>query len=109
MLKLFVAPLHVPYTGVTTMFATWGVLPALLTVNTPMFPLPLPARPMLVLSFIHVYPVAVPVNVTAVVLAPLHTVWFPAAPTDGVGFTVMLNTWLLPVQLTPPTYTPGSP
>src|SRR5689334_14738268 len=80
-----VAPVHEPYTGVTVMVATAGVLPVLMPLNEVMSPVPLPARPMLVLSLVHVKAVAVPPKVTVVVAAPLQTTWLVTAFTVGVG------------------------
>ena len=51
-----------------------GDAPPLVAVNAPMLPVPLAPKPMAVLSFVQVYEVPVPVNVTGVVIAPLHTV-----------------------------------
>jgi hypothetical protein len=47
-------------------------------------------KPTAALLLVQVYtvPVVAPVNVTAVVAEPLHTVWFATAFTVGVGFTV---------------------
>ena len=52
-------------------------------------------------------PATGPVIVTAVVVLPLHTVWLAIAFTDGVGFTVMVNTLGVPVQVTPPSVSDG--
>jgi hypothetical protein len=83
--KDLVAPVHDPYTGVTVMLATAGVLPAFSPVKEVMLPVPLAARPMLVLSLVQLNAVAVPLNVTVVVDVPLHTTWLPIAATEGVG------------------------
>lgn len=79
--------------GVAVMVAVTGVVPVLVAVKAPMFPLPDVANPMEPSLFVQVYvvPVTVPAKFTAVVLAPLHTVWLPTAFTVGVGFTVMVN------------------
>ncbi len=78
-------PVHDPYTGVTVMVATEGALPLLMAANEVMFPVPLAARPMLVLSLVQVKAVAVPVKVTAVVFDPLHNTWLAITATVGVG------------------------
>ena len=83
--KPCVAPVHEPYTGVTTMLATTGALPVFTAVKDPMVPVPLPARPMLVLSLVQLKLVAVPVKVIPVVAVPLHTTWLVTAATTGVG------------------------
>ncbi len=84
------------------MVATAGVLPLLVPVNDVMFPVPLAARPMLVLSLVHVKDVAVPLNVTVVVGALLHTTWLPMAATVGVGWTVIVNDLVGPLHVTAP-------
>src|SRR6185503_20634430 len=67
-------PTQVPNIGVTVMVATTGVVPALVAAKAPMLPVPLTASPIDALSFVQLKAVAVPVNVTAAVLAPLHIV-----------------------------------
>jgi hypothetical protein len=55
--KDFVGPLHITppvNTGVTTMVATTGLVPALMAANAPMLPVPLAARPIEVLLLVHV-------------------------------------------------------
>ena len=84
------------------MFATAGVLPLLRPVKDVMFPVPLAARPMLVLSLVHVKDVAVPLNVTVVVGVLLHTTWLPIAATAGVGCTVIVNDLVGPLHVTAP-------
>jgi len=74
--------------------AITGALVLLIAVNAGILPVPAPRRPMLVLLLAQVYVVpapVLPVIVTAVVVVPLHTVWFAIAFTVGVGFTVMVN------------------
>ena len=44
-------------------------------------------------------PLTAPLNVTAEVVAPLHSVWSDDATTVGVGFTVMVNVSVAPEQL----------
>ena len=62
-------------TGVTVIVAVTADDPVFTAENAAMFPVPLAASPILVLSFVHVNDVApVPENVTAVVFDPLHTV-----------------------------------
>ena len=39
-----------------------------------------------------------PEKFTAVVLAPAHGVWSAGLVTVGVGFTVMVKVWAVPVQ-----------
>ena len=61
-------------TGVTVIVAVTADEPAFTAEKAAMSPVPLAASPMDVVLFVHVYEVAVPPNVTAVVLDALHTV-----------------------------------
>ena len=65
-------------------------------------PVPLAPNPIAVFVFVQLYtvPVTAPVKL-AMVLAPIHTVWFACATTVGVGLTVMVNVVGVPTQLTP--------
>src|SRR5262245_19572349 len=77
--------------GVTVIVATTGAAVLFVAVNASIFPvLPAP-RPILVLSFVKTYEVALPVNVTAVVDALLQTTWSAGSSTVGVGLTVIVN------------------
>jgi hypothetical protein len=89
--------------GVTVIVAVTGVLPALMAMNDGIVLVPAAARPMDGLLLIQLYtvPATGPAMVTAVVAAPLHTVWLAIVFTDGVGFTVMVNVTGVPVQVTP--------
>jgi hypothetical protein len=75
---------------VTVIVPDIGVLPALVAVKLGILPVPLAARPIAVLEFVHEYvvPTGAPENVTACVAEPAHTVWFATPLTNGVGFTV---------------------
>ena len=88
------------YTGVTVTVAVTGEAVLLIAVNDPILPVPLAARPMLVLLLVQLYtvPATGPVIVTAAVDAPLQTVWFAIALTAGVGFTVIVNVLGVPGQ-----------
>ena len=70
------------------MVATAGVLPVFVAVKAEILPVPLAARPIEVLSFVHEYEVPVPEKVTVVVDVPLQTNWSVGSLTVGVGFTV---------------------
>ena len=61
-------------TGVTVIVAVTAEEPAFTAENAAMSPVPLAASPMEVVLLVHVYEVAVPPNVTAVVLDPLQTI-----------------------------------
>ena len=98
-----VEPVHDPYRGVTVMVATTGIEPLFKPVNAAMSPVPLPARPIDVLSFTQLKPVVpVPENVTAVVNDPLHTTWFAGSNTLGVGLTIMVKVCTDPLHVTAP-------
>ena len=83
------------------MVATTGTLPVFVAVNDPMLPVPLAPRPMDVLSLLQLYtvPATEPLKVTTVVAAPLHNTSLTTTATLGVGFTVMVNTCGVPVQV----------
>jgi len=70
-----------------------ATVPEFVAVNDKILPVPDDASPIEELLFIHVYvvPATVPVNDTAVALAPLHTVLVSRTATVGVGFTVILK------------------
>jgi len=77
------------YSGVTVMVATTGDAVAFVATNAGMLPVPLPPKPIDVLSFVHLKAVAVPLKFTTVVPVPAHTSWFAGSLTTGVGFTVI--------------------
>ena len=89
--------------GVTVIVATAGAVTALRAVKLGMLPVPLAARPILVLLFVQlkVVPATAPVKFTEAVGAPLHTAWLATAVTVGIGFTVIVNTMAGPWQVTP--------
>ena len=66
-------------------------------------PAPVAVNPIAVLLFVQLYtvPATGPVKLAVTVL-PAHTVWLATGVTDGVGFTVMVNVFGVPVQVTPP-------
>ena len=80
-MKLRGIPLQVTpplvYAGVTVIVAVTGAVPLLIAANEAMSPTPLPPRPIEVVLFVQLYTIVPPVvgelNVTAVVLPPLHT------------------------------------
>ena len=77
---------------------------AFVAVKLAILPVPLAARPMLVLVLVQLYtvPATAPVKFTAVVLDPLHNTCGNTAFTVGIGFTVMVNVTGVPVQVPPP-------
>lgn len=87
-------------TGVTVMVATVGMVPVLLAVNETISPVPLAAKPMEVLSFAQLYvvPLTAPVKAIAEVEALAHTVWLDTVFTVGIGLTVIVNVFTVPVQ-----------
>ena len=87
--------------GVTVIVPLIAVFPALVAVNEAIFPVPLAANPIAVLSFVQLYVtplVMLPVKFTAVVGAPLHTGWSAGLSTVGVGLTVMVKETGVPGQ-----------
>lgn len=86
--------------GVTVMVAVTGVVPVLVAVKEPMFPLPLAPKPMDVLLLVQakVLPGTGPAKFTAAVGAPLHNVWLPTGVTVGRGFTVIVYVAGVPEQ-----------
>ena len=67
-------PKHGPNTGVTVIVAVMGSAVALVAVNEAIFPVPLAAKPMLVLLLVQLNVVpAVPVKFTVVVVPPAQT------------------------------------
>jgi len=71
-----------------------------------LLPVPLAASPMEVALFVQLYTIVPPVvglpKVTAVVELPLQTTWFEIAFTVAVGFTVIVNVFEVPTQVTLP-------
>ena len=86
------------------MVAVTGAVVAFVAVKLAILPVPLAASPMPGVLFVQLYvvPATDPLNVTAVVALLLHTVWLATAFTDGVGFTVYVNVFGVPVHVTPP-------
>ncbi len=76
--------------GVTLMVATTGDEPVLVDVKVPMFPVPLPARPIEGCVLVQLYVVPVPVKVTAAVGPPLHNTWLLTGLTTGSSVTVVV-------------------
>jgi len=78
-----------------------GVVPVFKAVKDGILPLPLPARPMAVLVFVHVNvaPVVGLEKVVPVILFPLQTVIPDGTLTTGKGFTVMVYVETTPGQL----------
>ena len=76
----------------------------LVAVKPAILPVPLAARPIVVLVLVQLYtvPATAPVKFTAAVPDPLHNTWGNTAFTVGTGFTVMVKLCGVPVQLPPP-------
>ena len=94
-------PGQIPLLGVIIIVAATGAVPVFITVKAGMLPVPLAARPMDGLLFVHVkeVPGNVPVNDTADVIAPWHKIWSGGGITSGVGFTVMVKVCAVPTQV----------
>ena len=90
--------------GVTVMVAVIGSAVVLVATKLGILPVPDAANPMDVLLFVQLYtvPATDPVKFTGAVLAPLQTNWSAGWLTLAVGFTVMVNVLVAPVQLMPP-------
>ena len=74
----------------------------MVAVNAGMFPVPLAARPILVVLFVqlNVVPATGLVKFTGAVNEPLQTVWFATGSTVGIGATVIVKVLGVPTQLT---------
>ena len=79
------------------------MLVVLVAVKLAILPVPLAARPIVVLLFVQLYtvPATAPVKFTAAVAVLLHTTWLATAFTVGIGLTVMVNVCGVPVQVPP--------
>ena len=88
--------------GVTVIVAVIGA-PVLLVATKLILPVPVAPSPMSILLLAQLYTVPATglVKFTATG-APAHTVWLATAFTEGVGFTVMVKVFGVPVQVTPP-------
>jgi hypothetical protein len=95
MVNVRTMPRHIPpFVGVTVMVAVMGVLPVLTAVKNGISPEPLAGKPIDGVLFVQlkVVPFNVCVNVTGLVVLPLHTTWFTGGTViSGEGFTVILN------------------
>ena len=93
MVNVIGAPVQPLALGVTVMVAVTGVAPALVALKPAILPLPLAARPMVVLLLVQLYvvPATGPLKLMGTVWIPLHNDWFSTALTTGVGFTKMVN------------------
>jgi hypothetical protein len=90
--------------GVTVIVAVIGAAVLLVAVNDGILPVPDAARPIAVLLFVQLYtvPATVPVKLTADVPDPLQSNWSAGWFTLAVGFTVIVNVLLAPLQVIPP-------
>jgi hypothetical protein len=82
------------------MLAVTWLVPLLVTAKDDISPVPLAARPMDVLSLVHVNEVApAPLKLTALLIPLLQITWSVTVFTAGVGFTVIVNVIGVPEQL----------
>lgn len=88
--------------GVTVIVPEIGTLVTFVAANAGILSIPLAPRPIAVLLLVQVNDVAVPKKETADVDSPVHTTWLPGWLTDGMGFTVLVKVFDVPVQVTPP-------
>ena len=88
------------------MVATTGALVIFTAVKAAILPVPLAARPMLVVLLVQLYTIVPPVvglvKFTAAVIAPLHTTWLATGFTTGNGFTVIVKVTGRLIQVMPP-------
>ena len=100
MVKDWGGPVHPLAEGVMVMIAMIGLLVELVAVNDGILPLPLAASPMAVLLFVQLnaVPETVSLKLTEPVVVPLQTVWSGGSLTVGVGFTVKVKDWGVPVH-----------
>jgi hypothetical protein len=88
------------------MVATTGAVPGLVAIKAAILPVPLAARPMLVVLFVQLYTMVPPVvglvKFTGAVKSPLQTIWFGTGLTIGSGFTSTVAVTGGPKQVTPP-------
>lgn len=99
--NVFCGPVQPSAVGVTVMVDVIGMEPGFVAVKGVTLSVPLAAKPMPVLLFVHVnvVPNTGPEKFTAEVEAPLHNVWSVMLSTAGVGFTIIANEAAVPVQL----------
>ena len=102
--KLTAVPPQPVDDGVTVMVAVIGAVVLLVAVKLAMLPVPDAASPMAVLLLVQLYvePGGNPLNTTADVDAPLHSIWLAGWLTTAVGFTVIVKLLVGPLQLMPP-------
>lgn len=77
-------------TGVTVMVAVIAAVPLLTAVKLPMLPLPLAAKPMLLLLLVQVklVPASVLLKLNGPTVCPAQTTTLAGTVTSGAGFTV---------------------
>ena len=95
--------------GVTVIVAEIGVVPLFMAINE-IFPVLLAASPIPVLLLVQEYvvdPTVLLVVKFMEVFAPLHTTWLAGWITCPEGFTVIINVFEGPVQLTAPLVNEG--
>ena len=84
--------------GVTVMVVVTGAALLFTALNEAMFPVPLAGRPIEGVLLVQVKLLPVPVKLTAVVAAPLFTVWFGTVFTVGIALTTPVTAmfWFVP-------------
>ena len=99
--KVFGGPEQPFAFGETVMVAITGVIPEFVVVKLGIFPLPVAAKPIEVLSFVQskVVPATFPVKEIMPLAAVLHFTRFNIAFTVGFGLTVMVKVFGKPVQV----------
>jgi hypothetical protein len=93
-------PIHPFAVGLTVIVAVIGAAVLFVAVKAAILPAPVPASPIDIVLLLHakVVPVVVLLNVNALWVAPLQSVWLPGTITLGVGFTVIVKFCDVPTQ-----------
>jgi len=100
MVKVCVVPEHPLAVGVALIVAVMGLEPVFFAVNEGIFPVPLVAKPMAVLELVHakVVPATSPLKLMGAAATPLQYSWLVKTNGVGVGLTVMVNVFEIPLQ-----------
>ena len=101
--KLVLLPLQLPLDELTVIVPVIGAAVPLVAVKLGILPTPPAPSPIAVFEFVQLYtvPAGPPLNVTAFVADPAHTVWLPTPFTPAFGFTVIVNVTAVPLHVMP--------
>jgi hypothetical protein len=92
-IKFVAGPLQPFAVAVTDISACTGLEVVFTGIKDAILPLPLPARPMVVLSLVQakVHPPVALLKLIAGLATPLHSCWFATELTLGLGLTVIVK------------------